>query len=61
MVEFFIDRDGRAQLPRVLDAPDEGLAWAAATAVSRWQFTPPLRGGKPVDVRATVPVDFNPP
>ena len=61
MVEFIIDRDGRAQLPRVLDAPDESLAWAAATAVSRWQFAPPLRGGKPVDVRATVPVDFHPP
>ncbi len=61
MVEFFIDRDGRAQLPKVLEAPDESMAWAAATAVSRWQFAPPLRGGKPVDVRATVPVDFHPP
>lgn len=59
IVEFFIDRDGRAQLPRALQAPDESMAWAAVTAVSRWQFTPPLRGGKPVDARATVPLEFN--
>lgn len=60
VVEFFIDRDGRAQLPRALSSPDEGLAWAAVTAVSRWQFTPPLRGGQPVDVRASVPLEFHP-
>jgi TonB family protein len=60
MVEFIIDRAGRAQLPRVVSASNEEFGWAAATAVARWQFTPPTKDGKPVDVRARQPVSFDP-
>jgi TonB family protein len=59
MVEFIIDRAGRAQLPRVVSASNEEFGWAAATAVARWQFTPPTKDGKPVDVRARQPVSFD--
>ncbi len=60
MVEFIIDRAGRAQLPRVVSASNEEFGWAAATAVARWQFTPPTKDGKPVDARARQPLKFDP-
>jgi len=60
-IEFIIDRAGHAQLPRVVSASREDFAWAAATAVARWQFSPPTKEGKPVDVRVTVPIIFTPP
>jgi TonB family protein len=58
MVEFIIDHAGHAQLPRVVSASDPDFGWAAATAVARWQYTVPLKSGKPVDVFAQVPVVF---
>lgn len=60
-IEFIIDRDGRARLPRVLSATQPEFGWAAATAVSQWVFEPPTRGGEPVAVRVLVPVGFAPP
>ncbi len=57
----WIDRAGRAQLPRVVSTTREDFGWAAATAVARWQFTPPTKDGKPVDVKARVPVSYTPP
>lgn len=60
-IEFVIDRDGRARLPHVLAASDPRFGWAAATAVAQWVFRPPLRGGKPVDVRVRIPFQFSPP
>lgn len=59
-IEFIIDRTGRAQLPRVVSATREDFGWAAATAVARWQFVPPTKDGKPVDVKARVPVTYTP-
>lgn len=61
MVEFIIDRDGRARLPRIVSATRDEFGWAAATAISQWVFARPLRGGQPVDVRVSIPVDFAPP
>jgi TonB family protein len=37
----------------------EAFGWAAATAVERWVFDPPKRGGQPVDVRVTIPFQFD--
>ncbi|HEY5228925.1 MAG TPA: TonB family protein, partial [Opitutaceae bacterium] len=50
VIEFIVDHAGHAQLPRVVSATNPDFGWAAATAVSRWQFTVPTRKGKPVDV-----------
>lgn len=54
-VEFVIDVDGRARLPRIVAASTPAFGWAAATAVSQWVFTPPTRGGKPTEVRVQIP------
>jgi TonB family protein len=60
-IEFIIDRDGRARLPRVVSATSEEFGWAAATAVSQWIFKAPMKGGQPVDVRVRIPFDFKSP
>ena len=60
-IEFIIDRDGRVRLPRIRGASQPEFGWAAATAVSQWLFETPRRGGQPVDVRAAIPVEFEPP
>lgn len=57
-VEFVIDREGRARLPRVVSATHEPFGWAAATAVSQWVFRSPRRSGEPVDVKVRIPFDF---
>jgi TonB family protein len=61
VVEFVVDRDGRARLPRVVSATDRRFGWAAATAVSQWVFDGPRRGGNPADVRVQIPFQFKPP
>ncbi len=58
-IEFIIDREGQARLPRVLSATAPEFGAAAATAVSLWRFEPPLRNGQPVDARVRVPLIFN--
>jgi TonB family protein len=57
-IEFVIDREGRARLPRIVSASREEFGWSAATAVSQWVFQAPHRGGLPVDVLVKIPFDF---
>jgi len=57
-IEFFIDHNGQAQLPRILAASDRAFGWAAATAVQQWVFTKPTKRGKPVFVRVQIPMEF---
>jgi TonB family protein len=59
VVEFFIDEEGRVQLPHIVKAKNDELAWIAVTAVSRWHFTPPLRHGQPAVARAQLPITFD--
>jgi len=61
VVEFLVDRDGRARLPRIISATERQFGWAAATAVSQWVFDVPRRGGQPVDVRVQIPFQFKAP
>jgi TonB family protein len=61
VIEFVIDQEGRARLPRVVSASHPEFGWSAATAISQWVFAGPLRGGQPVDVKVSIPVDFAPP
>jgi TonB family protein len=60
-IEFVIDREGRARLPRIVSASREEFGWAAATAVAQWVFKPPHRKGEAVDVKVRIPFDFKPP
>jgi len=61
VIDFIIDRDGRARLPQIISATQEEFGWAAATAVSQWVFKAPMRGGQPVDVKVRIPFSFKPP
>ncbi len=61
VIEFIIDRDGRARLPRVVSASRSEFGWAAATAVNQWVFARPLRGGQPTEVKVSIPFEFAPP
>jgi len=57
-IEFIINSEGRACLPRVVESTEPEFGWAAASALNQWVFTPPTRGGKPTDVRVQVPFGF---
>jgi TonB family protein len=61
VVEFVIDRMGRARLPQAVSATHEAFGWAAVTAISQWVFASPMRNGVAVDVRVSIPVNFKPP
>ncbi|WP_029512453.1 MULTISPECIES: TonB family protein [unclassified Methylophilus] len=58
LVEFYVDKQGEVQLPHIIKADNEDLAWIALSTVSRWLFEPPTIKGKPVDVVAKIPVVF---
>lgn len=60
-LEFFVDSEGMVQLPRILAASKPEFGWAAATAVKRWLFEPPMKAGKPVNARLVMPFDFKAP
>jgi TonB family protein len=60
VIEFVVDHAGHAQLPRIVSATDPDFGWAAATAVARWQYTQPMKNGKPADVMVEVPIVYKP-
>ncbi|MCF3651422.1 TonB family protein [Synoicihabitans lomoniglobus] len=57
-IEFVINRNGSAMLPRVVAATELAYGYAAAQAVADWQFAVPLIDGEPTDVRAVIPIKF---
>lgn len=59
VIEFYIDAEGDAQLPRVVSASAPEFGYAAAQAVATWRFTPPRKGGKPAITRAEITVGFS--
>lgn len=59
VIEFLIDEEGRARLPRIASATDEAFGYAAVQSVATWRFEPPTRGGRAAIVRVKVPVNFN--
>lgn len=61
VIECVIDEDGRAQLPRIVEATSPAFGYAAAQAIDSWFFQPPRINGKPAAVRIRVPVQFSPP
>jgi len=58
MIEFYIDENGDAQLPRVVSATAPEFGYAAVLAVATWRFDVPLKKKKPVVIRVQIPVDF---
>ncbi|MDP3070650.1 MAG: TonB family protein [Opitutaceae bacterium] len=59
IVEFILDEEGRARLPRIVSATEEAFGYAAVQAVAAWRYEPPTRGGSPVAVRVRIPFDFD--
>jgi TonB family protein len=59
VIEFIVDEEGRARLPRVISASAEAFGYAAVQGVASWQFEPPMRGRRAVAVRVQVPVVFD--
>ena len=45
--------------PKILAGPNERQDKAAIDAVMKWRFKPGLKKGEPVNVRATVEVNFH--
>jgi TonB family protein len=60
-IEFIIDEKGHVQLPRIVSSTHEDFGWAAATAVARWIFTPPIKDGKQANVIMRIPIEYTPP
>jgi TonB family protein len=61
VVEFLVDEDGRARLPRIAKASDAAFGYAAVQAVAAWRFEEPKNGKKPVVVRVQAPFEFKAP
>jgi TonB family protein len=59
VIQFLIDKEGRARIPRVVSATDPAFGYAGIQAVGTWLFTPPLSGGKPVVTRVQIPLRFS--
>jgi TonB family protein len=59
LIDFIIDSDGHARLPRVVEATDPAFGYAAAQAVSTWFFEPPRAHGDPVTARLRMPFEFH--
>jgi TonB family protein len=57
-IEFFIDRNGDAQLPRIISATAPEFGYAAAQAVATWRYDSPLKAGKKVVTKARIPINF---
>lgn len=57
-IEFMIDEEGDAQLPRIVSSTEPAFGYAAVQAVATWRFAPPRKGGKPVVTRVQVPMSF---
>lgn len=58
VVEFYVDREGGVQLPRIVSAKNAELGWAAATALKRWVFEVPTVKGEAVFARKEMQVTF---
>jgi TonB family protein len=59
-IEFYVDKNGDAQLPRIVSSTAPEFGYAAVQAIATWRFEPAKRDGKPVVVRAQIPLDFSP-
>jgi len=59
-IEFYVDKNGDAQLPRIVSSTAPEFGYAAAQAIATWRFEPAKRGGKTVIVRTQIPLNFSP-
>jgi TonB family protein len=60
LIEFLVDEEGRARLPRVMSASHEAFGYAAVQGVAAWRFEAPTRGGRATITRVQVPIQAVP-
>jgi TonB family protein len=58
IIEFIIDEEGDAQLPRIVSSTATEFGYAAAQAVATWRFEPPTVKNKAVLARGQITVEF---
>ena len=58
-IEVVVDKNGVVRAPRIVSASEPEFGWSAATAALGYQFPKPVKGGKPVAVKLTIPFTFN--
>ena len=58
MLSVIVDADGHARDIHVARSLGMGLDEKAIEAVEKWKFRPGMKGGQPVNVRATIEVNF---
>ena len=59
VVEFIVDPEGNVREAHAVSSSDRVFEEAAVRAVSRWRFSPGIRGGRAVNTRMQQPVAFN--
>jgi protein TonB len=58
MLSIIVDAEGKAREIHVVKSLGMGLDEKAIEAVEKWKFKPGMKGGQPVNVRATIEVNF---
>jgi protein TonB len=58
MVGFICDVDGNVRDAYVISSTHREFDAPAVQAVSKWKFRPGKRGGKVVNTKMSVPIDF---
>ena len=61
IVSVRIGANGRIYDAKVKRASDPAFGEAALAAVRMWRFLPQVKNGRPLEVRADLPIDFTPP
>ena len=59
VIEFFIDKNGDAQLPTIISCSAPEFGYAAVQAVATWRFEPPRKNHKTTIVQVRIPLEFN--
>jgi TonB family protein len=57
-LSVIVGQDGKARSIHVVKSLGVGLDEKAIEAVKKWKFKPGMKGGQPVNVRATIEVNF---
>lgn len=58
IIEFIVDTQGRAVNAVAAETTQPGFEEAAIVGVQRWRFRPGIRGGRKVNTRMRVPIQF---
>jgi TonB family protein len=58
LLAIVVDTEGHARDIHVVKSLGMGLDEKAVEAVEKWKFKPGMKGGQPVNVRATIEVNF---